>query len=407
MVAWWQAVPARRAPPAAGTPVLLADVVNATDDPLFDGSLGVVARVGLQQSKRVWLVPRNQIRDALTRMGRADSGDIVRGELAREVAMRENVPLLVEIEVSGGGDYVVAGRLIQSTSGTDLASFAARARGQGGVLDALNDVIVKLSSALGESPVADSTGGLARVTTRSLAALQQYSLGEVAWDRRDFGAATRYWERAAELDSTFGMAYARLAFDYLWNRNDQPAAMAWVIRAERFADGMTEPERLSLAGTKAYVQGDRAAARQVLSMLANRYPTPANLYNYASELFRGRMCAEAIPIFRRVIVLRARADTWINLASCYQTLDSLGPALAAYAEAGSLDSTALYDNNLNQEWGLLLARMGRPAAAESAFRRMTLVPGLGDQARGFRSLAFLAMHQGRYRRCPGQHWINR
>ena len=396
--AWWQFGPGRRAPTAPGTAVLLADLANATGEPLFDGSLAVVARVQLQQSPQVWIVPRNQIVAALARMGRRDTAIVVRGELAREVALRENVPLVVELDVSRGGtDYVVIARLINARTGADLASVAARARDQGGVLDAVTEVVVKIRGALGEPVRPDSTGGLVRVTTGSLEALQQFSFGDAAWDRRDWNAAARYWQRAAELDSTFGMAQARLANYYFQNQNDRPAALARVALAERFAARMTEPERLVLAGTKAAVEGDRGAASQALAMLANRYPTPANLSNYAIELFRGRRCEEALPVFRRSIALRPTPNVWINMATCYQALDSLEAALGAYGEAGRLDSMALYDSNINQEWGLLLVRTGRPAAAESAFRRMTTRPSSGNQARGFRSLAFLAMHQGRYR----------
>ncbi len=395
-VAWWQ-LGSRPAPQAPGTGVLLADLVNATGEPLFDGSLGVVARVGLQQSSRVWVVPRNQIAEALTRMGRTDSAIVLRGELAREVALRENVPLIVEMDVArGGSGYLVTARLVEAQSGRDLASYSKRARTQDQVLDAVTDVVAQVRGGLGDQAPSDSGFRLARVTTVSLAALQQFSLGGAAWDRRAYDVAEKHYRRAVELDSTFGLAQARLAGFYLFT-NNRPAALEWAERAQRFSDRMTEPERLILANTRAAVKGDHDAAVDAAAMLATRYPTPANLSGYASQLFRSQRCREAIGIFRRAIALRPTSSSWINLASCYMLIDSVNAGLQAYQEADRLDTTALYSNNINQEWGLALVRAGRSAAAESAFRKMAAKSSVSSQARAFRSLGFLAMHQGRHR----------
>lgn len=396
----WAGGSARQAP---GTPVLLADVSNSTGEALFDGSLGVAARVGLQQSGRVWIVPRNQIVEALTRMGRPDSGLVLRGELAREVAVRENVPLVVEMDVAGDSSgYLVTARLVDAATGRDIKTFAVRPSDREQVLEGVTDLVDRVRRALGEEPGdLRPNDRLPQVTTRSLVALQQFALGDAAWDRRDWDTASRYWERAAQLDSTFSLAHVRLAGFHFWNQNDRPAALAELIIAERFADRLTEPERLGLVEVRARVEGNAAGATEAAGMLASRFPTPANVFNHGNALLRNRRCVEALPVFRRAIALRPTAPTWINLATCYQFLDSLEPALAAYREAGTVDSTVLFDSNINQEWGTVLIRLGRPLAAESAFRRMADRPGPGNQARGLRSLAYLAMYQGRYREALG------
>jgi tetratricopeptide (TPR) repeat protein len=105
-----------------------------------------------------------------------------------------------------------------------------------------------------------------------------------------------------------------------------------------------------------------------------------------------------VPVYRRVLAMAPRMTaSWINLATCYQLIDSLPEALAAYAEAERVDSTVLIRDNLNQEWGRVFVRMGRLAAAESAFRRMLPQPDRANQARGRRSLGYLAMSRGDYR----------
>ncbi|MGE3615777.1 MAG: AAA family ATPase [Gemmatimonadales bacterium] len=397
--AWWQFGPRPSRPVAPGTPVLLADVANQTDEPLFEGSLTVAAQVALQEARRFWVVPRWQVLEALARMNRTDTTATLRGELAREVALRENVPLIIEMDVARRADgYLVTARLIDAKLGSDAASFVARPARRDEVIDAVGEVVSRIRDRLGEARIRpDSMSRLARVTTGSLEALQQYSLGAIAWDRREFDKAAGYWRRATEIDSAFAMAYARLATFSLWLENNRPRAVTWLAAAERHAAAMTEPERLILAGVRATVAGDQFAAVTADQMLAERYPTPDNLFNLATTMFRAGRCADAVPVFHRAAALRPSASVWINLATCYQVLDSLEPALEAYRRAGTADSVILFSANINQEYGLLFLRAGRPEAAESVFRRMAARPDPSSQGRGYRSLAFLASYQGRYR----------
>jgi hypothetical protein len=57
-------------------------------------ALTEAARIGLQQSDWVHLYSRTQIRDALRRMRRPDSSLPIDEDLAREIAVRDNVPPL-------------------------------------------------------------------------------------------------------------------------------------------------------------------------------------------------------------------------------------------------------------------------------------------------------------------------
>jgi tetratricopeptide (TPR) repeat protein len=93
----------------------------------------------------------------------------------------------------------------------------------------------------------------------------------------------------------------------------------------------------------------------------------------------------------------SRAGAWINLASCFNNLREYDSALVAYSQAERVDSLALLRDNINHEWGSTFVRLGRPFAAESAFRRILGRSEPGQRMRGYRSLAWLAMYQGRYR----------
>lgn len=388
-----------------GTPVLVATFKNTTGETDFDGSLQTAAEIGLQESGHVWLLPKNRIADALQRGGRLNTDTIVDGPLALEVAVRENVPVVIELALAKpGNEYLVTGKIVRTSTGADLRSFQTRIKTRELVLDGLSGVVADIRRALGE---ADSlrrpATELPALTTRSILALKLYADGEAAWNRRDWTLAWSQLQRAVVLDSTFAMAHVLLAREALIRQNNRPMAIEYLAAARRWSGHLTGREQLVLEIEEAMIRGDTRRAAEITELLAARFPSPTSLSNYAFSLFRSNRCAEAVPLYRRALGMAPRMTaSWINLASCYQLLDSLPAALAAYAEAERVDSTILIRDNLNQEWGRVFVRMGRLAAADSAFRRMLSQPERMDQARGHRSLGYLAMTRGDYRTALGE-----
>jgi serine/threonine-protein kinase len=102
---------------------------------------------------------------------------------------------------------------------------------------------------------------LASITTPSVPALKAYLEGEAAFRQANFEAAIEALERAVETDSTFALAYYRLAASYGWKestfhpltRQNRERALAFVDRLpERQAllvriENARGPEKLELA----------------------------------------------------------------------------------------------------------------------------------------------------------------
>ncbi len=317
---------------AAGTPVLVATFKNTTGETDFDGSLQTAAEIGLQESGHVWLLPKNRIAEALQRGGRFDPDTIVDGALALEVAVRENVPLVVELALAKPGNgYLVTGRVIGAANGADLRSFQARMKTREQVLDGLSRVVADIRRALGE---ADSlrrpATELPALTTRSILALKLYADGEAAWNRRDWTLAWSQLRRAVELDSTFAMAYVLLAREAMDRRNNRPLAIEYLARARRWAAHLTGREQLVLEIEEAMIWGNTRKAAEATELLAARFPSPASLSNYAFSLFRSNRCAEAVPVYRRVLAMAPRmVASWIQVeaARCAKGgVELLGPS---------------------------------------------------------------------------------
>ncbi|MGH7565730.1 MAG: BTAD domain-containing putative transcriptional regulator, partial [Gemmatimonadota bacterium] len=96
---------------------------------------------------------------------------------------------------------------------------------------------------------------LAVVSSSSLAALKAYLQGEANLRRGDFEAASEAFGRATRADSTFALAWYRLAMAAEWAFQPHDAAIA-VHRALRLADRLPARDRLLLVGWDAYARGE-------------------------------------------------------------------------------------------------------------------------------------------------------
>ena len=75
---WWRCLPSLRRASSRGTPaltdrdtIILADFVNTTDEPVFDGALKVALAVALEQSPFLKVFPDDSVRDTLRLMQRS------------------------------------------------------------------------------------------------------------------------------------------------------------------------------------------------------------------------------------------------------------------------------------------------------------------------------------------------
>ena len=118
------------------------------------------------------------------------------------------------------------------------------------VLDALGEAASKLRGELGESlaTVQKFDVPLVHATTRSLEALQAYSLGKAettAADEKGTAAAVPYQQRAIALDPKFASAYAALGDDYN-NLGQLGRAIEYYTKAFQLREHASERERLAI-----------------------------------------------------------------------------------------------------------------------------------------------------------------
>ena len=380
----------------AGDPVVLADLDNATGDTVFDRSLVTAVAIGLRQSGQLELLPAARISAALGRMGaRPDTGLTL--ELARELAVRENVRYVIGLRIEPAGPaYRLQGVLADAESGTIVVESQARAETKGGTLAALDRILQELRAGLGERRAARraNTVPLPRVATPSLEALKAYGAGGAAWRARDYRTARELWLRALDLDTGFAMSMGALgAYYYLHHQPEQ--GRRYYDDALRRSTRLAPWEKLELEGNYAGWRGDTAVQFRAWRTLTEQHPSALTLANYGTSLMRARRGEEAIAALTRALQFDSTdAAVYINLASAANGLRRYRDAADYYRRANGLDSTVLRSANIGTEYGALLIRLGRTTEAETHYRSMLASPTLLNRLLGYRGLGYSALRDG-------------
>src|SRR5208282_4113813 len=228
--------------------VVLADFVNTTGDPVFDGTLKQALAVQLEQSPYLNLMPESRIREVLRFMGRKPDERIT-NDVAREISMREGAKAMLTGSIASlGTHYVITLSALNGQTGDVLARAEVEADSKEKVLKSLDQAASSLRGKLGESigSVQKFATPLEQATTSSLEALQAFSLGQAEHTRLADDKAIPYLKRAVELDPNFAMANATLGVSY-GNLTQGGLADTYITKAFDLKERASERERLYIS----------------------------------------------------------------------------------------------------------------------------------------------------------------
>jgi tetratricopeptide (TPR) repeat protein len=254
--------------------VLLADFVNTTGEPVFDGTLKQALAVQLGQSPFLNIFPDERVNETLRFMGRAPNERITK-DVAKEICARQGIKAMIVGSIAGlGSHYIITIEAINAQAGDAIAREQAEADNKEQVLKALGKAASQLREKLGESlsSIKKFDAPIEQATTSSLEALKAFSQGN---EQRIVGnqpEAIPFYKRAIELDPNFAMAYARLAVIYN-NQFQTELAAQFSQKAYDLRDRVSEREKFYISEKYAsYVNGDRDEAINVLKAWAQSYP---------------------------------------------------------------------------------------------------------------------------------------
>ncbi len=331
--------------------IVLADFVNNTGDPLFDGTLRQGLAVQLEQSPFLKIMDDQQVQGVLRLMS-LPRGTRITNPIAHEICLREGVAATIDGTIASlGKSYVLTIQAIACHDGATLAREQTQAPDKEHVLEALGTVATAMRGKLGESH--DSVQRLNRplpeATTASLEALQSYSAGYSLMHQGDSLAAVPSFERAVKLDPNFAMAYYFLgvAFDVA---GDIARMRENAEQAFRLIDRVTEHERDSIASFHSLATGELDKAIDGYQSGIRDFPRRWGFHNnlgvtyielgrYEEGLQEGleaaRLQANAEPSYRRQL-------------DAYLCLDRLGEAkqLAEKLRGQGLDRSRIHQRFL-------------------------------------------------------------
>ena len=240
--------------------IVLADLSVAPGDSALLPILGAAVRASLSQSSSIRLVEPAEIAGVLDQMKRPR--DIpFDPDVAREVAVRDGAQAVLGGHLASvGNGYVVSLDLADAQTGATLASVQGTADGPKDLLDVVDRLTRTLRGRIGESlKQVQAAVPLARATTSSLEALRKYSEAVQANDvDLDYPRAVRAAREAVGLDSTFALAWRKLAIA-LTSAGGAPAEIdSALANAARYADRLPDREKYLALG--AYYRNYRSAA---------------------------------------------------------------------------------------------------------------------------------------------------
>ncbi len=197
---------------AAQDRIILVEFENRTSDPTLGASVTEALRIDLGQSNVMRLVETGDLQAALRRMGRAADSRVDQ-TLASDVARREGIKAIITGEITSlGSGYSLAARVLDANTGETLVPIRETAADASQLISAVD----RLSKALREK-VGESLGRirgsqrLEQVTTGSFEALRLYTEATDKHGDGDSEGAIPLLRQAVAIDSTFAMAWRKLA----------------------------------------------------------------------------------------------------------------------------------------------------------------------------------------------------
>jgi tetratricopeptide (TPR) repeat protein len=278
-IAFWR----RSAAPAGVNPrlsMLVLPFDNLREEPdlawLREGSVSMLS-LAMGQWRDLTVVDQNRVHDLVSDAS-VDENDPIGLDLGRRLARRAGAWTVVLGDFDRGGDSLrLTARAYDVASGRRLDVVQVAGPSTGDIRPLFDELATRLLDLSG-APAAGRTG-LATATTGSLEAYRAYLRGLEYLNHWDLAPAEREFTRAVRLDSTFALAYYRLALTRGWVTGvaDTTARHA-VQAATRFSERLPERERRMIGAYRAMLDGDYTRSQELYAGLLSRDSSDADAW---------------------------------------------------------------------------------------------------------------------------------
>jgi tetratricopeptide (TPR) repeat protein len=273
----WYSRPLQLSGLKPGAVIMIASPDNATHDHQFDG-IASVLRADFGQSSRFNVWDQRRFGEALRSM-RLDSGTKPDAKQWREIAFRENAPLLVFSTLSRLGDGYSFSIRCEQISGPDSPVHSwedtETASGPLELFEAIHRAATSVRRAAGENAAEISANNRLPqdITSSGWEALELYGEAQALSDEQRSDEAVPLLRRAVQLDPKFAMGLMRLG-DILNAQDKVEEGFSYWRQAIELAktQHLSEHERLSIESRYALEIKDFDKAEPILRDWKRKFP---------------------------------------------------------------------------------------------------------------------------------------
>ena len=351
--------------------VLISDFDSRGDDPIPDTGVREALTTALQQSRYINVYPRTRVYEVLQRMKREPITRIDES-LGREICQREDLQVLLTGSIEHLGQvFQITVRAVDPKEGRLLFVEAERFDRKDKFFEKADDLTKRVRKDLGESggAIAKTSRPLAKVTSRSLEALQLYSQAAEAMAKGNTGQVPVLLQGALQLDPGFAMAHFLLGRYYSWIVGKNKSASEQYQLAYNLRQDVTDREQRRIEAEYYTNQERYDEAAQSLSLLVSIYPDDIEAHqDLAAAYFNIDQLVKAIAELRQVLRLNPFSPTaYRNLVLYLARNNANDEAITAFRDAQQHGITLP-----ELHWGLGLAYLGqgKMALAREEFRRI-------------------------------------
>jgi DNA-binding winged helix-turn-helix (wHTH) protein/tetratricopeptide (TPR) repeat protein len=325
--------------------VLIGEIANMTDEPVFNNVLESALAINLEQSPFLNLYSRERVREMLRYMNRPPD-ELVTPAVAREICQRGGIKAYITGSIARlGRNYVISLEAVTTASGEAIAREQIEVDAKEKVLQALGQVASRMRGRLGESlpSIQRYDTPLLQATTSSLEALKAYSLGQkLLWSGRWLEAISHY-KRAVELDPSFASAYDDMSYCYVVARKRELAAEA-AQKAFSLRGRVSEYEKGSIEmAYYNFVTEEMDKTIAVASAMRSVYPrnTPILVGLGEAYMVVGSL-EKALEVFEEAMRLGEDRLAPVDLASVYLYMNRIPEAKTALGKISAADNLGLH-----------------------------------------------------------------
>jgi eukaryotic-like serine/threonine-protein kinase len=382
---------------AAKQSIIVSDFENKTGDPVFDATLTNAFTTEIERSPALKVVSQQHLHQSMQYLGKSSS-DPLTPAILREIGIREGVKAFLAGAIAKLGDgYVLTVSARDISTGDDIVSEEAQASDKNHVLKALGEITTAMRRHLGESlsSIQKLDTPLGQATTPSLEAFRAYALGDVEHEKgHDIPQAEGYYRWATEIDPKFAMAWARLGV-ITDNSSRHAKAVEYFTKAYQLSNGVSERERLYIAGHYQDALGDLPKVIATRKLAVQTYPHDfENYVNLGVAQARYGELTEMSQSFADAVRLDPKyASSHDNLMGAQLALDQVADAEATMANMKHLGIDVTRTYHL-EEVVMLDFLKGNPAGMSQTAAR---TKGRIDEFQMTSSLARTQEFEGHYR----------